>query len=240
MTPSTVIDIALDNVGLGSTTDRVNRARHYLNQTGQRIYSWSQRIGNTQRRQSIKWEWAFKEATLSLSSGTRGYSLAADVLQPYEYFDTTNNNWVPMDLPSTIDKWDPDEDNTGSPERVVVTGRNASTGYWAIDVYPTPSATTAVRYRYYAQWVDLTSTDDSTDLNPKLPEWLQPALIEGVTEMYLREKVDLENADIHRRVKEDIINNAAARNYDTAGRIPLRLERPSRRPSISVREGSLG
>ena len=239
MTPTDLIAMALDNVGLGSTTARVDRARQYLNEVAQGIYTWGVPVGNTKEHQPIRWQWAVKEATLTMVAATRSYSLASDVLEPYESFDTTNDRWVPMTYVSRLDHWDPDEDDTGDAERIAVTGRDATTGYWIVDVYPTPDATATIRYRYYAQWVDLTSANDATDLNAKLPEWLQPALRSGISEMYLREKGDLESADIQRRVKEDTVNRAVARNFHSLGQQALRLHRPRRRAEYRVQEGSL-
>lgn len=239
MTPTDLIAMTLDNVGLGSTTARVDRARQYLNEVAQGIYTWGVPVGNTKEHQPIRWQWAVKEATLTMVAATRSYSLASDVLEPYESFDTTNDRWVPMTYVSRLDHWDPDEDDTGDAERIAVTGRDATTGYWIVDVYPTPDATATIRYRYYAQWVDLTSANDATDLNAKLPEWLQPALRSGISEMYLREKGDLESADIQRRVKEDTVNRAVARNFHSLGQQALRLRRPRRRAEYRVQEGSL-
>ncbi len=243
MTPTTLIQVGLDNAGLGSTADRVTRARTYLNQAAQRLYAWSIPIPGTKQRQAVQWQWAFKETTLSLSNGTRGYSLAADVLEPLAFYDTTNDTWVPMDSVTTTDRWDPDEDETGDPERVVLTGRDSSTGYWTVDVYPTPDASMTLRYRYYAQWTDRTANDDDTDLNAILPDWLQPALSAAIAEHLLREHADLEAADIHRRIKEDIIEAGVARNYRAGGELNLRLARPwpwaDGRFTFRVQEGSL-
>lgn len=239
MTPAAIMAMALDNVGLGNTAGREDRARQYLNETAHAIYTWSTKLGNTQFRQPVKWLWAFKETTLALSASTRGYSLASDVLHPHEYYDTTNDRWVPMTMISTTDRMDPDEDESGDPERIGITGRDATTGYWVVDIYPTPDASTTLRYRYYAQWVDLDSDDDDTDLNAKLPDWMQPALRAGISEMYQRERGDIEMADIQRRIKEDIIARGVARNYESHGQVHIRLNRPTETTQYSVQEGSL-
>jgi hypothetical protein len=238
MTPATLMTMALSNTGLGETTERVDRARQYLNETGQSIYAWTLPLPDGSRR-AIKWIWALKETTLSLTASTRAYALAADVMEPFEYFDITNDRWVPLSWISVTDHWDPDEDDGGDPERISITGRDATTGYWVVDAYPTPQAATTVRYRYYAQWTDLTSLSDGVDLNPVLPEWIQPALRAGISEMYFRQYRDLESAKHQKEIKEEIIGGAVARNTQ-AGNTAFRLTRPTNMRRFAIQEGSLG
>jgi hypothetical protein len=139
------------------------------------------------------------------------------------------------------DRWDPDEDKTGNPEQVQIQGINASTGYWDVELWPTPDGTYTVSYRYYARWVNKTSTDDDTDLAAFMPDWVQPALIHGVAQYYYDEKGAPDQAQAEATLKEIVIDQALGRNARAPGLRWDRLRRPSMVESFTfeVQEGTL-
>jgi len=74
-----------------------------------------------------------------------------------------------------------------------------------------------IRYRYLAYVPDWTSSDDSTELDRWIPEWLQPTLIFGATELYKQEKGDYEGALIDRAEYEGGIKSALDINLNVQG-----------------------
>jgi hypothetical protein len=91
--------------------------------------------------------------------------------------------------PHTMDEEDPDQDYEAEQKQVALTGINATTGYWSVDLYPTPDTTgESVKYRYYASHPDLVEGDDDTDLAPKYPRYIQAPLLWGTAGMYKGEK----------------------------------------------------
>lgn len=234
MTPYKIMEIALASVGLAiSNTGFKTRAREYLDLTA---------VDITNR---TRWAWRFKDTTLTTVASTRGYSLASDVLEPLAFRDQTNNHPLEMATTYVPDTLDPDASETGQPRVVVLTGINATTGYWSVDLFPTPTATLTIGYRYFSYWTPLNSNgnDDTTDLAPKIPAWVQPALIKGVTEKFQREKGNYRVADRERQEMEAILAQALTRNTQSQGQARTRMPRDrgaSAGPmDISVREGSL-
>lgn len=242
MTPNQIIEIALDRVGLTATTATFkNRARQYLNLAGSDIYTWSIPVQGGVA--PIRWQWAFKDTTFTTSAGTRSYTLGADVLEPLQFRDQTNDHTIPFESSVWLDGIDPDADETGDPERIIITGQDAATGYWNIDIYPTPDATNTIAHRYYAQWVNLTSAEDDTDLRAKLPNYLHEALIYGVSSRYYDEKGSSSQAAIERSLGEAIVNQAVARNIQGTGANTVRMARKnsgfSGAFSFRVQDGTL-
>lgn len=178
MTPSEMFDIAFNRAGTKNpTTIDTNRAREYLN------------IISTDVENMARWRFLYRTSTIATVDGTRSYSLASDVLYPIHFWDLTNNRPLTTRNPEDITNYDPDEDFESESYLVSITGINTTTGYWEVDLYPTPDTTAeTIKYRYYATIADLTSAGDDTDLAPKYPKWLQNALLWGLCAIYKEEK----------------------------------------------------
>ena len=115
--------------------------------------------------------------------------------------------------PEDIDRRAPDHSESGAPRSVVISGTNSSTGYWEVELFPTPSAADkAIKYRYYAFVPDFASSNDSDNLEVYIPLWVQPAVVSGIAEYYLQEKGAIEDAELERRRKEETIGFAMRRN----------------------------
>ena len=178
MTPSAMFGIAFDRAGIHRpTTDQTSRAREYLN------------IISTDVENMAKWRFLYRTSTIATVDGTRSYSLASDVLYPLNFWDTTNNRTLTTRNPEDITDLDPDEDFESESRLVSVTGINTTTGYWEVDLFPTPDTSAEeIKYRYYATIADLASAADDVDLGPKYPKWLQNALLWGLCAIYKEEK----------------------------------------------------
>lgn len=193
--------IALDRVGLtvlnGTFKDR---ARDYLNLVGEDVFS------------RVRWNWRLKSGTLATVSSQRAYSLASDVLELLSMRDTTNDREIMVVDQGWVDAWDADADETGDPVAVALRGINTTTGYVDVDLYPTPTSILSLAYRYYSQWVTLTVVNDDTDLLPKVPAYVQTALVHGVAQLYYEEKGDPEMGALEEARKEAVIARALERN----------------------------
>lgn len=179
MTPDYITTIALRRAGIHTaTTPQKTAARDYLT------------LIATQVEAAATWRCLFKVGTITTADGTRSYALASDCMQPIgRFFDTTNNRMLRTVHPADIDEADPDQDLESEPTRVALTGISATTGYWNVDLLPTPDTSSeTLKYRYYATHAALTSSDDDTDLAPKYPLYLQSCLLWGTSAMYKGEK----------------------------------------------------
>ena len=203
MTPEKIIDIALRRAGLtSSSSDFKDNAREYLNLASKDITG------------RVRWSWMFQDASITTSSGTRSYSLASDVLEPLSFRDETEDKFLRISSVLDTDMLDPDEDESGEAQLVVLKNLNSSTGYWDVDIYPTPDSTNTISYRYYRfiPYLDADGGDDATDLAPKCPAWVQPALIYGVAGLYLSELGSVDSANMEFRLMESVIDQALDRN----------------------------
>jgi len=178
MTPDYIMTIALRRAGIHqpSTAQKAN-ARDYMNLIKGEIE------GET------VWRFLYKIGTITTVADQREYDLASDVLEPGDFFDVTNNRPIRAVHPSDVDEDDPDQDYDGEPEIMALTGIDTTTGYWQVDLFPTPdTAGETIKYRYYATLADLASGDDSTDLAPKYPRYIQAPILWGTCGMYKGEK----------------------------------------------------
>ena len=203
MTPEKIIDIALRRAGLtSSSSDFKDNAREYFNLASKDITG------------RVRWSWMFQDASITTSNGTRTYSLASDVLEPLSFRDETEDRSLQISSALDTDVLDPDEDESGEAQFVVLKNLNSSTGYWDVDIYPTPDSTNTISYRYYRFIPDLDvgGGDDDTDLAPKCPAWVQPALIYGVAGLYLSELGSVDSANMEFRLMESVIDQALDRN----------------------------
>ena len=124
------------------------------------------------------------------------------------------------------DRADPDSDESGSARAVYITGRDSTTGYWNVDLVPTPdTASETVTYRYFAVIADKTSSNDAADLLTTLPEDGQWALIDYATGRYKGELGDSrgeqEEMDAY-RIKVDAMKKV---DGETDGNESFRLPR---------------
>lgn len=231
MTPLALMTIALDRVGLPiSSTTYKDRAREYLN------------IALKDVGTRARWRWLYKDASFSTADGTRAYSLANDVQDVVSFRDATNDHVLQWLTTYDTDRFDPDEDESGDPEAAVLVGINSSTGVWNIEIWPTPDAVNTLSYRYYAYLRDLTESDDETDLAPKLPDWVQPALIWAVSSRFYAEKGDREQSLMDENEKELWIARALERNRQAGGPQAVRMDRKDDPPvgfEFWVQKGTL-
>ena len=231
MTPIKIMTMALDRVGLTIQSEIFKaRARDYFNTEAKDIAS------------RARWSWLFKSSTLATSDGTRNYQLASDVLEPLSFHDQTNDTTLAISTSERIDNADPAHDESGDPRLVVITGRNSSTGYWGVDLFPTPDAANTIGYRYYGYIENITVSDDNTDLAPTMPEWVQPALIHVIASQYYLEKGAERSARLESALKEDIVDRAIQRNTMVGGNMRTRMGRHEnvRGPfDFMVQEGSI-
>ena len=211
MTPGNVIEVALARSGIHNpSTPQEDRARFYLN------------VAKTNLENLSVWRFMFKTATVTTTANTRGYALASDVIYPLHFWDYTNNKTVTVVHPEEITDLDPDEDNTGEGVIIAITGISASTGYWQIDIYPTPDTSSeSVKYRYYKTIADFTSSDDDTEMLVWYPKFAQTILLWDTAALYKEEQ----NGDAAEEIKkrDDAIKAALLinGNISTAKRIVM-------------------
>lgn len=231
MTPDTILQVALARVGLTSTSSTFKeRGRQYLNMEMKDVAD------------RTRWLWGYKGASITTVASTRAYDLEADAMDVMQFRDETNDRLISMIPQDELDQLDVDATESGDPEYVSITGLNSSTGAWSVDFLPTPDAAITISYRYYATLADLTESDDATDLGPKLPLWIQPALVFGVAAQYYREKGAWNQAQVEEGEKEKIIARGLLRNTYTQGAADTQRRRPHDLGlfDFRVQQGTLG
>ena len=215
MTLAKSLELILARVGLNTTaTPFKDRARDYWNE-GAKVLSGER-----------QWQWLFKQSTLTLAAGTRNYSLASDVSRPLSFRHTTDDAIMDIIDVQAADRAAPGSDESGSARAVYITGRDSTTGYWNVDLVPTPdTASETVTYRYFAVIADKTSSNDAADLLTTLPEDGQWALIDYATGRYKGELGDSrgeqEEMDAY-RIKVDAMKKV---DGETDGNESFRLPR---------------
>jgi hypothetical protein len=175
-----MLALALARVGLSTiATPFVDRARDYANE------------GFKSLAAEREWRWLFKSATLTTVATQRTYSLASDVSRPLNFINTSDDVVMQMIDVQQADRADPDASETGEARQVFVLGINSTTGYWEVDLLPTPDTSSkTITYRYFAFVEDKTSANDATDLRPTMPEDAQWAIVDYITGRYKGEKGD--------------------------------------------------
>ena len=178
MTPTELMTIALRRAGIRTPgTAETDIARTYLN------------IIKTEVETAADWRFLYLVTTLTTVAAQRAYDLAADVLVPLHFWDTTNNMPILIRHPDEITDLDADENLTGNALLVAIKGRDTTTGYWEVDLLPTPSAASqTLKYRYRSFIATFTAAMDETDMAPKYPGWFQNALLWGVCALVKEEK----------------------------------------------------
>jgi len=178
MTLTTLLTLAGARAGNKTlSTSEKDRVRTYFN------------IVQADLQNLAKWRFLYKTSTITTTAATRSYSLASNVAYPITFWDYTNNREMRIVNPEDIDRDDPDQDEDGEARWVSMTGVNSSTGYWEVDLYPTPDTSSeSVKYRYYAFWPDLDSDDDDTELlTLGYPRHIQNILYWGTAAMWCEE-----------------------------------------------------
>lgn len=178
MTPDYIMTIALRRAGIHNpSADQKTNARDYMNMI------------KTELEGETTWRFLYKIGSITTVADQREYDLASDVLEPGDFFDVTNNRPISTVHPADVDEEDPNQDLAGDPYSAALTSIDTTTGYWQVDLLPTPdTAGDTIKYRYYATLSDLTSSDDDTDLAPKYPRYIQAPLLWGTCGMYKGEK----------------------------------------------------
>lgn len=231
MTPATIMEIALDRVGLSTTnTIFTNRAREYFNFETDELSNGA-----------VRYTFLRKDTTFDTVATTERYTLASDVSEPMAFYDQTNDWILPIRTGEYVDRRDPDHDEAGNPRVVYVTGINTANGQWQVDLWPIPDGAYTILYRYYAQLEPITSGDDSTSYDTKAPTLVQRALVHGIAQHYYAEKGARDDADRELQEKERLLRAFQVRN-PMRGNAQIRLGRPSAWDSfidIRVHEGTL-
>lgn len=200
MTPNGIIAAALARTGLSSSNSTHKaQGRLYLNMELSDLTALT------------SWAWLYKATTFATVASTATYSLAADVLEPFGFRDTTSDRPLVWRPASYLDDSDPDSSESGSPCEVALAGTDAS-GYWQVQLAPVPDDAYTIAYRYYAFLADLTAADDDVSLDASVPPWIQPALVHGVAALYLREKGDDGTADTEEGRRDRLVQRALQRN----------------------------
>ena len=235
MTLKKILQMSLRRVGLSqSSAAYLSQARDYFN------------LGKDEILQERKWNTALKSSTLTTVAAQRSYSLASDVMWPKKdsFRDQTNDRPLHViDLTET-DARDPDEDESGQQLRVVITGIHATTGYWTVELFPTPDTSSeTIAYRYYKAIADKTVTDDDTDLAADFPAWQQRGLIFYVSGLFKGEKGDLDGEAQDMSIFQSILNKNVDADTEVDDLKPVRLGRRddsySSTFSFEVQSGSL-
>src|SRR3990167_3656640 len=121
--------IALRRAGYNSPgVSDFNVARSYLN------------IVKTEVEAAAKWRFLYLTTSIATVADQPDYDLAADVLVPFQFWDTSNGRVLEVRNPEDIVDLDPDEDNDGDATIVSITGRDTTTGYWEVRLHPIPSS----------------------------------------------------------------------------------------------------
>jgi len=196
------------------------------------------------QRKPQGWNWARKDSTITTVASTRTYSLASDVgvIAEDSVRNTTDDYSLLFRDFSHTDFRDPDEDETGSPQNMVLRGLNSSTGYWEIDLIPTPDAVKTIAYRYFKIIPDRTSGDDDTDLATVVPLWIQRSMRWFISGTIKGDRGDLEGERQDLALYEAMIDKNMEQDTAFDDVIPRRLQRSdfSNRIEFNVTTGSLG
>ena len=183
---SAAIDRVQNRVGLAeSSTITTTRARDYINM-------WV-----TENAALVPWWFLDRTATFSTVSGTAVYSpISGSVTDFYSFVDETNGRLLSLLHRGEFDDLDPELDDSGDPEAVMIDGVSATTGYPQLRLWRIPSSVVVIRVGYHIQVAEWSSTDDATDLAVLgIPPILQNALIYAATALYLEENGDDTGSD---------------------------------------------
>jgi len=235
MTLTALMKLSLRRVGIDETAEAFQtNARDYFN------------LGTKDLSSRRAWRWLFKNTSFTTTASTATYSLASDVMRPLGFFNSTDNISMEMRDSDIVDRLDPDQDETGTPRVVFVSGINATTGYWEVDLFPIPDdSATTIRYRYFGYIADKTSANDATDLATTMPPWAQQALVYFVSSQYKGELGDIDGEISDYRMYEQAIVNALkvdgeAESGNRIDRLPRRaLDSGNTNFTFAVNEGSL-
>ena len=218
MTLEKILQMGLRRTGLSASSDAyMGNALDYFN------------MGMSDVLQEREWNWALKSSTITTSASTRAYSLASDVMWPRkDSFRAQTNDTIlkVIDLTET-DMRDPDEDESGQQRRVVITGIDSSTGYWSVDLFPTPDTSSeTIAYRYYKSLADKNlANDKTTDLAADLPVWVQRGLTFYISGHFKGEKGDLQGEGQDLAIYRSIIDRNADTDSEVDDLEPSRLGR---------------
>jgi hypothetical protein len=233
MTLGKILSIALRRVGLSDgATAFTDNARDYFN------------VGLRNLCEQRQWRWLFKNSSFTTVSGTQTYSLGSDVMRPLSFRNTTDNHKMEIVDSDWVDRRDPNDDDTGIPYFLFISGINSTTGYWEVDLFQIPDTTgSTINYRYFAYVADKTSSDDATDLAGDLPPWAQNALIYYIASMYKGELGDIQGEQdelglYFNSVNSNIKVDAQAESGDQNHRA-RRYDSSSNNFRFTVNEGSL-
>lgn len=128
-----------------------------------------------------EWVWTRGEGSLTTVADQREYDLATTVMNVISARDTSNDRPLIVSHITREDLYDPDEDNTGDPERFVVVDIDSTTGVWQAQLIPTPNTSgDTVKYRFHKLFADQTSSNDNDSLNLLFPVWVQRGMLHYV------------------------------------------------------------
>jgi hypothetical protein len=184
-------------------------------------------------------------STFSSREYSRTYLLGSDVGSLYWFVNETDERSIDIIGPEEYIMRDPGRDDTGDALRVIIEGLDpdTNTGQISVAFLPRPSTTNdTIRYSYYQQLTDWSSSDDSTDLKRYIHPSVQPALVYGIARLYKQEKGDDEGAASEEIMYRKMIDQALEQNLNIYGNRRWRLKpTPAARNifDFRVQEGSL-
>lgn len=231
MTLTQILQGAVKRVGLDETnSDFTDQARFYANIVAKDIAS------------KAVWWWLFKTTTITTTADTGTYELASDVLYLHNFRDQTNDWPLEMMGMEELDYSDPDNSRTGSQRFVIIEGIDATNGTVTVRLFPTPDTSSdSIRYRYYAFLDDWSSSDDSTDMKKWIHPTVQPALMYGISRLYMQEKSETEGAQEEEKNYGMVLKAALKQNMRILGNRRFRMRRTDNGQPFNfyVTEGSL-
>ena len=180
MTPAKLLDLSL-RLSNFQTSDSAKRSRilDWMNVAKQEIINW----------EGVTWDFLFQIYSLSVTSAlgsTYGLnSLAQDVVS----FWNVTQNWPMEKIPHEwIQKYETDEDQTGSPNKWTILGWDSTNSAWSVRVHPTPDASETIKYSAYSYVADFTDTTSSTLQALGWPRKAEPALLRRTTQLMLEDE----------------------------------------------------
>jgi hypothetical protein len=211
MDVDTIMQLAMVRVGLKNTnTTHEDRARNYLNLA---LAEWAT---------LVPWIPTINDAlTFNTVASTRQYSLDASVIELVSMRDTTNDRPLRIVDAETLNRMDPDASEEADPFWAALVGKNATTGVFVVDLAPTPDAIVTIEYTAHVYPTELTSSEDTDELDIYIPRNYHQAIIHAIAALFAGERGDLELEQTENGHKERLYQRALMRN-NPLGQQPMR------------------
>lgn len=182
-----LLDIATETAqNYGSTDDiTIAKAKKWVNRALLRVAEMG------------PWSWTMVyDTSLATVSGTETYSLASGVKKVHALWvqDTARRKLRLIDDRRFREIFTQNTTPQGTPLYYRDYGRNASTGYKMIALYPVPNAILTLKYDYEREITLLVDNTDDVRVDSGLPAHMVDALIELATAIGYREQDDSDYA----------------------------------------------